>query len=66
YPDFMHHKSLHLELTEKLSTKENLLFLTEGNAESEAVINFLGDWFLTHTRNVDRKFAHYLQDRENS
>lgn len=66
YPDFMYHKSLHLELIGKLSTKENLLFLTDGNAESEAVINFLGEWFLTHTRNVDRNFAHYLQDRESN
>lgn len=66
YPDFMLHKSLHLELIEKLSTKENLLFFTDGNAENEAVVNFLGEWFLAHTGGVDRKFAHYLQDRKNN
>lgn len=65
YPNFLHHKSLHIELIEQLSTKENLLLLTHGNNVEDAVVNLLGDWFLTHTKNIDREFAHYLQKKMN-
>lgn len=65
YPNFLHHKSLHIELIEQLSTKENLLLLTHGNNVEDAVVNLLGDWFLTHTKNIDREFAHYLQEKMN-
>lgn len=60
YPDFLQHKAQHVELIEQLSSKENMLFLTDGAVEAEAVIRFLGEWFLQHTRNVDRKFCQYV------
>jgi hemerythrin-like metal-binding protein len=64
YPDFLIHKFDHLNLIEKLSNKENRLFLTDEDSEAVAVINFLREWFLNHTRNVDRKFALYLQSKK--
>ena len=61
YPNFLQHKTSHLELIEQLSTKENMLFLTDNDTEGDAVIRFLGEWFLNHTRKTDREFANYLQ-----
>ncbi|WP_319585983.1 hemerythrin family protein [uncultured Desulfobulbus sp.] len=64
YPDFLHHRNLHIELIGQLSTKENMLILVDENAEADAVILFLGEWFQDHTRNIDRKFADYLLEME--
>ncbi len=60
YPGFSYHKGLHFELIQQLSIKGNQLLLTDGNTEAQAVIDFLGEWFLQHTRETDRKFANYL------
>lgn len=64
YPDFIHHKFLHIELIDKLSTKENLLFLTDYISNEREIIDFLGEWFLNHTRKVDKKFADFLKEQE--
>lgn len=60
YPGFSYHKNLHFELIQQLSTKGNQLLLNDQNTEAEALVSFLGEWFLRHTREIDRKFANYL------
>lgn len=60
YPGFSSHKSLHYELIQQLSTKGSQLLLTDGNIEAQIIIDFLGEWFLKHTSEIDRKFANFL------
>ncbi len=62
YPGFSYHKNLHFELIQQLSTRGNQLLLRDGNVAAAELIAFLGDWFLHHTREIDRKFAHYFQE----
>jgi len=60
YPQFMHHKFQHMELIDSISRVGNQLFLTENDPNGEAVVIFLREWFLKHTKKVDREFADYL------
>jgi len=60
YPHFAHHQNLHVELIEQLSTRGSMLLLPEGHGATESIITFLGEWFLKHTREIDKKFARYL------
>jgi len=60
YPHFLHHQDLHVELIEQLSTRGSMLFLPDVQGAVESIVTFLGEWFLQHTREVDRQFARYL------
>ncbi len=60
YPQFMRHKFQHIELIDSISRVSNQLFLTENDPEGKALINFLREWFLNHTRKVDKEFADYM------
>ena len=60
YPHFLHHQGLHVELIEQLSTRGSMLFLPDAQGAVESIVTFLGEWFLQHTREVDRQFARYL------
>ena len=62
YPHFLHHQNLHVELIEQLSTRGSMLLIPEAHGATESIITFLGEWFLQHTREVDRNFARYLRD----
>lgn len=62
YPHLAYHKNLHMELIEQLSTRGSMLLLPEGEGATDSIIAFLGEWFLQHTREVDRGFALYLRE----
>ena len=62
YPHFLHHQNLHVELIEQLSTRGSMLLLPDAHGATESIITFLGEWFLQHTREVDRNFARYLRE----
>ena len=62
YPHFSYHHNLHVELIEQLSTRGSMLLLAEAKGSTESIITFLGEWFLKHTREVDRNFARYLRE----
>ncbi len=62
YPHFPHHQNLHVELIEQLSTRGSMLLLPDAYGATESIITFLGEWFLQHTREVDRNFARYLRE----
>ena len=62
YPHFLHHQDLHVELIEQLSTRGSMLLLPDVQGATESIITFLGEWFLQHTREVDRNFARYLRE----
>ena len=62
YPHFAYHQKLHVELIEQLSTRGSMLLLPEAQGATESIITFLGEWFLQHTREIDRKFARYLRE----
>lgn len=64
YPGLSYHKNLHFDLIQLLSTKGNQLLLTEDNSDANDVVQFLGEWFLHHTREVDRKLVNYLTELE--
>ena len=63
YPQFMHHKFQHLELIDSVSRVSNQFFLTENDPNGDHVINFLREWFLSHTKKVDREFADHLNGK---
>ena len=63
YPHFAYHQNLHVELIEQLSTRGSMLLLPDAEGARESIIAFLGEWFLQHTREVDRTFARYLRER---
>jgi len=60
FPRYTDHKNLHLELIDQLSSRANMLAIAHSNAESVHIIDFLVDWFLTHTNTIDRDFAAYI------
>lgn len=62
YPHLSYHRNLHVELIEQLSTRGSMLLLSASPEAIESIIAFLGEWFLQHTREVDRKFARYLRE----
>ena len=62
YPHFLHHQDLHVELIEQLSTRGSMLLLPDVQGAVESIITFLGEWFLQHTREVDRNFVRYLRE----
>lgn len=64
YPEFIEHKNLHFELIDQLSTKANLLALTNSNMSAMKILDFLIDWFLDHTATEDRLFANYLHGND--
>jgi len=63
YPDFLRHRFRHFELIENLSRIGNLLYIEGDESDEFKLASFLKDWFLTHTRDEDRKFADYLLKR---
>ena len=62
YPHLSYHRNLHVELIEQLSTRGSMLLLSASPEAIGSIIAFLGEWFLQHTREVDRKFARYLRE----
>ena len=61
YPAANEHKLLHAELIDQFSAKQGMLTLEATKQRSEALIEFLVQWFLEHTIKEDRLFAEYLQ-----
>lgn len=59
YPGFAEHKRRHEELLAQLKTKVFMYDLDLRDLES--LIDFLVEWFVNHTVNVDKKLAKYLE-----
>lgn len=70
YPDLEKHRNFHHELIDKISDKQCYLFLNRSSKDIEKtsdflerIIDFLLNWFLSHTMNEDKLFADYLKSR---
>jgi hemerythrin len=61
YPDLAHHQSLHRALIEKL--KEHIAAYQAGTVDAGTIIEFLVDWFKSHTAGEDRKIARFINDK---
>lgn len=66
YPKFDEHRSSHLNLIDKLGSKEGLLSLEPTKQRVDEIIEFLIDWFLDHTINEDKIFANYLDEKSSA
>lgn len=60
YPDYEVHKNHHRDLIQRLSVEQYNLLQNNSPEKVEAIITFLMDWFLHHTRQEDKLFADYL------
>jgi len=64
YPKLQEHRELHRELIDQLSIRQNMLMLRASEKEADEIIDFLVNWFLSHTNHEDRLFADYLHGRK--
>ena len=60
YPDLDTHIAHHHQLLDRLSGKEAQLEIINSKESAAEIIDFLTNWFLTHTNKEDRLFADYL------
>ena len=59
YPELDAHTLHHEKLLETF--EERMEAFHEGREDIETIMDFVTDWFSLHTRNDDKKFAHYLE-----
>ena len=64
YPDLENHRKEHYQLVEVLSNK--MLGLEMDLYSAREIEDFLGEWFVGHTSQVDRKIVEYQQSLEAS
>jgi hemerythrin len=65
YPELEEHRKLHFELVETLSVKSG--YFEAGQIPVSEIIDFLQDWFLEHTVEVDKEIGtFYLTQRKRS
>ncbi len=64
YPELEEHRKLHFELIETLNLKSG--YYGEGKIASGEVIEFLYDWFVGHTVEVDKKIGVFNQHAQGS
>lgn len=58
YPDIMTHKKVHEELLQEL---RNIVFFYENRLQNpDLLVHFLGEWFIHHTIDEDKKMAQFL------
>lgn len=64
YPDILQHKEMHNWLLEELNQKINHFKLHK--ITSQSITNYLTEWFVQHTINVDKLFGIYVTtERQN-
>ncbi len=66
YPNLEEHKILHLQLLDELNTEELILDHEFSQQKATEIIQFLTDWFLSHTLHEDRLYADYICGTQNS
>lgn len=59
YPELEAHRQKHLDLIGQLNSREALLQLENSSLRAEQVIDFLREWFLSHTTGEDRLFVDF-------
>lgn len=62
YPGLADHIHKHLLLLDALSAKENMMALGK-DSDSDDIVAFLVEWFLSHSTGEDKAFAEYLNGR---
>ena len=62
YPDLNDHQKEHERLLLKLRNMVSIVELKDYSRPMVDLIQFLIDWFVTHTITVDKKLADYLAD----
>ncbi len=65
YPEWAEHKRLHRHLLEDLSGKESQIGLhPSSDSDLEDIVDFLANWFSTHTLEEDKKFAEFFHSQQ--
>ena len=62
YPGVERHRKHHRDLLDELSSRQSELGIRKSNDAADKVIDFLINWFLSHTAEEDRRFAEYLRE----
>lgn len=59
YPELAHHRRLHDELIDELSSREQALELAHAEGREADIVEFLVAWFTHHTSQEDRRCAEF-------
>lgn len=63
YSGLKEHRKHHHELIDQLSIKQSMLIMKDSEKEADEIVDFLVNWFLSHTNCEDRLFADYLHEK---
>ncbi len=61
YSDLEAHRSKHYQLIQNLNNK--IIAFSLNDVEPAAILDFLVDWFLSHTASEDTKFVQFEKGR---